>query len=701
MWKSKYICIALFLALGNLVHAQRFEKGFEMLEKGNYAEAEAFFRPLVALYPTNKTAKLCLGRAVGLGGNPAAAVRIFEELKAQHPNDLEVLLNHAEAYLWDKRYAEAKPLYKRLVHLAPNSFPALLGYANTLSNLKEYAEALQYMNKALSITPNNPNGLLSKKYLILAYAFECKQQQQYNEALRLLDQNLRFLPNDRETLLDKAAVHLELNNLHQAKAIYQQVAVNKKDSVVVNNALALVAHRAHQNGKALRIMQQNKRLVLWLSDDSVLVDQTNERYIQALMWNGHYREAQQAINQLRPSYCSYALVASLAMYRSDYPTSIAYYNQLLALDSASFDGNLGKANALFASNQTKEAYQTIDRTLVFFPNQVDATKTLRKIDQLFTPSVEQNALYSMDNGDDWAVAAITSVRVPLSTQWAVQTRYQYRDARNSTTQQQATTHDLTLGAAYQITPQLALKANAGITRTSSYSQMLADAAVSYNALKRQYLELGYKRDVQNFNAALIEREIAANHFYLNHNISTLQGLGWFTQYDYAFQSDQNTRNLLFTSFYANVLKYPALKTGVNYQYITFKQQLPEVYFSPAQFHAVEVFVNVQDSEKPVPPKRVYYDANLATGLQFIEQEKSQFTYRMQCQLGYIFSNRLQADLYGLHSNIASVTPSANGFIYTEFGVHLKWFLTSKPVFRKKTHQPNSKKNVPIPFNTTD
>ncbi len=159
--------------------------------------------------------------------------------------------------------------------------------------------------------------------------------------------------------------------------------------------------------------------------------------------------------------------------------------------------------------------------------------------------------------------------------------------------------------------------------------------------------------MQNFNTDLIGKQIAANNYYFNYNIGSNFKLGWFTQYFYTTQSDNNTRNLLFTSLYYSFLSKPILKAGFNYQYISFKNQLPTVYFSPSEFNAYEVFVELLKDEKITETHSWFYNLNAATGFQYIEKLDKQATYRVQAKLGYKFSNRLLVNIYGLKSNIAS------------------------------------------------
>ena len=171
-----------------------------------------------------------------------------------------------------------------------------------------------------------------------------------------------------------------------------------------------------------------------------------------------------------------------------------------------------------------------------------------------------------------------------------------------------------------------------------------------------------------------------NNVYANYNLSTNFKLGWFTQYFYTWQSDDNARNLVFTSLYYNLFNKPALKVGLNYQYITFKNQVPDIYFSPEAFNAFEVFANVIKNEATTKPKSWFYELTAATGFQYIDDDKGQMTYRIQGNLGYKFTERAMLNIYGTQSNIASAT--AAGFNYSEIGLRFKWYFLDKPLFRK-------------------
>ncbi len=665
------------------------KEGFTYLETGKYQQAENFFKTVLKEYPNNKTARLCYGRAVGLNGNSVEAKKIFSSLVQDFPNDFEVKLNYGESLLWNNEFNLAKAYYQKLVIENAKSFPALLGFANTLSNLKEYEKALVYVNKALDVSPGNPNALTSKKYIYLGYAYQKQQSQQYTEAEKLLQKCLSLFANDKDALLNLANLYLIMNELDKAKATYDTLlesSKNTEDKVIVLNGWSLVSHLKGKEKEALKTSQ--------LAFDSLndatgasVTQQTTERYIQALIWNKKYSKATGLIDELMKKQPNenwvLALRATLNVYKSNFKKSLADYNQILANDSTSFDGNLGKANVLKALGKYDEAFTSAANTLKFYNNQKDATNFIKQLQMKFTPFYEGKASYTFDNGDNEAFSVQNSVEFPLSTRLKLLGNYNYRTTNNTVTNNKATSNDFSAGLEYQLLPTVTFKGTVGITsakaETNDFTQLLTDLSLNIKPFKLQTLDIGYKREIQSFNAALLDREIVQNNLYANYNVSTNFNLGWFTQYFYTAQNDDNSRHLLFTSLYYNILSKPSLKVGVNYQYITFEKQVPSIYFSPEKFNAGEVFLNLIKDEAVTKPTEWFYELTAATGLQYIEDQERQSTYRFQGKLGYKFSDRCLVNVFGTRSNIASAT--AAGFTFTEVGVRVKWWFGGKNVLK--------------------
>ena len=659
-------------------------KGFGLLEKGNFQVAEEFFEAYLKSDPNNKTAQLCYARAVGLSGEPKKATDLFAQLLKEYPNDFEILINYNESFLWAEEYDKARPLYAELVKENPNQFGAVLGYANTLSNLKEYRAALEMVENALLLKPGNTSALTSRKYMNLGYANTFVNNQNYTQGEELLNKIFIDFPEDKDALLNLANLYLITKQVDSAKVMYQRYATSPKDSITALNGIALAEHIGEQDKEALKTAERAKIKVSKITDTE-LKERTYDRYIQALIWNRKFKQAKQQIDSLenlKPiASWVFGLKATLGLYTGDVKSSLESYDAILKMDSTSFDGNLGKANALFAADRILPAYKMAYRTLDFYENQKDALGFIEKLNLMHTPSIEEHAAYTFDNGNNAAFYTNTTVEVPFSTKFRTTLSYFYRTTENSVTNNKANSHVVLAGLQYKLFPKTILKTVIGFNNSrfmdDAYTQPVLDARLMLEPLKLQNLTLGYQREVQNFNAELIEREIIQHHYGLNYNMGTNINLGWYTQLMHTQQSDSNTRNLLFTSLYYTLLQKPALKMGVNYQYITFKNQVPTIYFSPEEYQAVEIFADFRGefSEKTT------YMISAATGFQKVEEDQNTTIFRAEAAVQHQFSKRYSANLYGKYSNIASAT--AAGFEFTEVGFKLKWLFLDKPIYYTK------------------
>jgi tetratricopeptide (TPR) repeat protein len=691
--RLKYFSSWLFFFISLNIISQEMKEGFNYLETGKYKKAEFFFKEVLKMYPKNKTARLCYGRAVGLLGESGKAIQLFTSLLQDYPSDFEVKLNYAESLLWNTNFLKAKKYYEKLIKENSTSFSALLGYANTLSNLKEFTNALIYVDKALTVLPRNQNALVSKKYIRLGLANEKVSNQKYDVAERILKENFTSFKDDKETLLNLANLYLITKQIDKAIKIYEVIGENPENKLTSLNEISLAHHLNGDNKTALSFSKK-----AFESLDNITLEKvknkTIERYIQALIWNKKYALAELAISKLlnknkNPENWMLALNATLNIYKSNFKKSLDDYNLILKKDSASFEGNLGKANTLKASGDYNNAYKSAENTLTYHENQRDAMNFIKELDLSFTPFVETKVSYSYDNGNNEANVYNVNSEIPFSTKFKILANYQYRITSNNVTNLQAVSNNLLLGASYQFSNNLTLKGSLGVvssdSETKKYNQLLSDISIHMKPFKLQNLELGYKRDIQNFNAELLDREIVQNNLILNYSVNTNFNLGWFTQYYYTFQSDENTRNLLFTSLYYQLLEKPSLKVGINYQNISFKNQVPTIYFSPNKFNALELFIDLVKDESAAKNKELFYGLTAAAGFQFIEGGDKQSTYRVQAKLGYKFSDRSLINIYGLQSNIASAVASANAtsFTFTEFGLRFKWILFRDPIFKNR------------------
>jgi len=690
----KRILFLFLISISIKTFSQEMQAGFTYLEQGKYIKAKLFFENILKTYPQNRTARLCYGRAIGLTGNSNKAVSIFTLLKSEYPNDFEIKLNYAESLLWHKEYTKAELFYKQLVAEKKLNFPAVLGYANTLSNLKNYKKALKYVNKALQIQNKNKNALVSRKYIRLGYANIFSQNKEFEKALQLLDKNLIDFPNDKDTLLNKANLYLTSNNSKKAAKVYIALSTNPKDSIIGLNGLALVAHKEFKNKKALELATAAKKKVENYKNDQKLFLATQERYVQALLWNEKFTAAKKNLKSLEVNYSKnpqiWSLQATQGMYTSDFKTSLRKYTSILNLQKKSFDGNLGIANAYRAVGKDFLAYEYAFKTLQFYPKQPDAEKLIATLKKIHTPWAQHKMAFTFDNGNNEAFTTSLFTEVPFSTKLKTNLEYTYRKTENTITRDEASTNELALHFLYKFNQKISVISKGGLSKsdaiTNDYIQWTSELKLKTKPFRRHNLDIGYQRMLQNFNADLIDREIVMNNYSLNYNLSTLFNFGWYTQIIYTSQTDSNTRNLLFTSIYYSFLKRPTIKAGINYQYISFKNQVPTIYFSPNSFNAIEIFTDLISNHN----KKWFYAGTIATGYQYIEENAASTTFRTDIKLGYQITNRFSGTLYSKYSNIASAT--AAGFRFTEFGLLLKWYFLKQPIFNKKIMSLKIKQN---------
>ncbi|MFT5077502.1 MAG: tetratricopeptide (TPR) repeat protein [Planctomycetota bacterium] len=658
--------------LGLTAQAQQMGNGFAYLEEGKWNEAALFFKNVLEDYPDNKTANICYARAVGLKGNPEMAASIFESLLEEYPEDFEIELNLAESLLWKKKYVEAEIFYLQLVAKDVTSFPALLGLANTYSNLKKYELALDFVTRALQEDPENFGAKTSRKYIKLGMASQFKKNNKQEAAIILLSENCIDFPGDTETLSVLGELYMSQKEFDKANEAYGSI----KDSVVLYRGLSLVAHKLFKDNNALLYAESG--VAFSVKNDSVQFLSASERLVQALIWKGKYKQARNKIDSLKQRYPKnktvLSLEATVSMYTAKFAKSIAQYEMILSIDSTSFDGNLGIANAYRAKGEITIALFYADKTLQFYPDQKDAITLIETIKYEMLPEVKVRGAVTVDNGDNEAWSYGASLHIPISERLKTFFSYGYRTTTNSTINTMANSTEFTAGAVYRVVNNVRVHSSLSVIKANAnseeYSNMNGSLKLAARPLPNQFLSVGYHRELQDFNASLIEEKIFMNNFNLSHNISSNFGLGWYTSYTYTTQTDANERNLLFTSLYYKLSKRPAIKGGVNYQYMGFANQVPQLYFSPSKYQSLEVFAEANGKLGAVT-----YMINSAIGRQFVENDAASSLFRIEARTGMTLAKNLNGFLYGKYSNIASAT--ASGFSFSEVGFQISWKIGKK------------------------
>ncbi|WP_299133497.1 hypothetical protein [uncultured Tenacibaculum sp.] len=483
------LLLIIFLINHKGIGQSSMDRGFNYLEKGNFKDAEIFFKSYLKEYPANKTAKLCYGRAVGLNGDPVKAKLIFNELLTIEPENLEFNINAAECLLWNKEYDIALKKYLNLSKKYQSNPIIQLGLANTYSNLKKFSKAIYHYNKGINLDPK-----ILGIYIGLAYT------------------------------------HL-------------------------------------------------------------------------------------------------------------------------------------------ANNQNKAALKTIDKALLLDKSNTQLLNLKKTIRKKYTPKIHQKLSITSDSGDNQSINSNTEVIYPLSTKLSIGGYYNYRVSTfllNNDTSKQTS---IGLKTSYNLTNKIQLEGEIGslkVKGAANYNDVTYKIGLKTRLAYNQNFNIYYQKEYHNFNVQLINSKISQNHLFANYHILTKYDIGLFTQYYYTKQSDENSRNLLFTSLYYLINKKTPIKVGLNSVIMGFDKERANVYFSPEKYYVFEAFI---DFSLFPSSKKWITKGNAAYGYQLINEDPKQQSFRAELYIGYKPSEKIIAQLYGKYSNQA--VGNASGFEFNDIGIELK------------------------------
>ncbi|MFN8357538.1 MAG: hypothetical protein U0Y10_23975 [Spirosomataceae bacterium] len=676
----KKVLVFAALLLTNFAQAQEALKvGFQLLESGKFAEGAAFFKNYLGTQDsTNRTALLCYGRGTGLSGHVKEAQAVFTSLLKRYPNDFEISLNAAEALMWGQEYPAAKAYYEHLLTIQPRDFAATLGYANALASLFEYEKALQYTNLALEIQPHNANAAVSRKYARLGLANQLAQKQAYSQALPLLEAILSENPQDEESLFAKAQLLIQMEQLAEADKVYQLLSQSARRQTDLYLGLSYLSFL--QKNKSAAIEYANKAIETAKSSPENTLKAKLGR-ITALGWNEQFKQAFAELDELERQFPNNNEIllkrAGLSVWNKSFGASVALFKQSLKQVPNSFDGNLGCADALFAQELDEEAKIFALRTLRYYPHQKDAEAFLERLSLRHAPSLTTHNFMSSDKGGNVSRNYQLNLGIDLLMPLRLTLGYKRREINNDLEKNAAQTQTLSAGLRWRVHPAVLLTGSvsrASLQKDSlSTPFMLYDVAGELKIGKYQSLELRYRTDVQNFTAGLVGNQLSFKDYIATYNLASPFKVGVYSQYYYTQNSDGNVRNLLFASLYYDVLASPVLKFGVNYQRMTFEKRMSRIYFSPFLFRGYEVFGAFENLN--VPKQKWLYQLSGAVGLQRIEDESAQSTYRFSAMVGYRPFAALEVMAYTSYSN--SATSSVVGYSYSETGLKAKWIVLKK------------------------
>ncbi len=392
----------LILLLGNFVVGQSgMQEGFSYLENGQNKEAVLFFKNyLSTVDSTDRTARLCLGRAYGLSGNLTEAEQIFESLDAEYPHDKEILVNIAELEMWSKNYEKAQHYYRDLYSQDSTDLAICLGYSNALSLSGHHSAAAFLIQKTLDQNPQNEGCLTSYKHINLAYADLLLKKQSLDSAHLVADRNLYYLPSDQQTNLLLMSIAGAKKDYPDALQYAENIEPIEDLPLSYYTTKSYLEFMNHQKKKALATALRASHI--FNSDSPEYLD-AQIGLSSAYGWNKKYKMASLILDSLSHKYPESLKIrsqrAAIDLWKGRYNDSYNRYLSLLRQDSSSASLYIGIAETEISLEKYKMAEQHLNKAILLNPFDPGANILRRKLKNLESLKTDLVYLNSRDLGE--------------------------------------------------------------------------------------------------------------------------------------------------------------------------------------------------------------------------------------------------------------------------------------------------------------
>ena len=664
--------LSCFLILiSQLASAQTdMTSGYEMLDNGNLDEAVVFFSRVVEQQPDNKTANICLGRAIGLSGNPVKALAIFAEADKIYPNDYELGLNIAEAYLWNELPRESLKVYQNLLEQDGTNYTANLGMANCYYELEDYEQALRYIDKAIMIDPKNLGTYNSKKYILLALAAGKTKQFNFQSAIDQLNLILEFKPLDGLAIINKGINFINLEDYSEAENNFQELIDNSIELVESNILMSHLSMLKHKEKDAVYYAEQ--AILAANTEDQSKQLRAGIQKVNALGASKNFKKAFVFLEGLSERYGEKSSIvmarARLNVWDREAVTGLQLYQDL---SEENFDSYMGKAEAYLALNRNQEALEALDSAILLNPNSLDAIRLKAEILAKNKLSIEVGGNRSSDDGLNMASEYYSRVNIPYAYKHQFHLHAGTRSTSNETTEVSANQVQVFAGDRIQINHLWNLNTSIGLISHENEIggrslTSIVNGDLRFQCFKHQTVNVAFNRSSLKYSSDLIKSGLIANKFTLGYQYIAAKRPGLVVQFNRANFNDGNTNFSVFGSLFYEFMSFPLIKMGVNATHLSFSDQQPAFYFSPSVYRMGEVFL--QGGNNYDLKAKFTYSVLLAIGKQQIDNKVFETIQRVDIQLGYRFKSKVSLNVNYFTNSAA--TSNLKAYSYQRFGLKL-------------------------------
>jgi len=597
------------------------------------------------------------------------ALEYIQQIDIDFPNDVEVQLNLAEAYLWNDQAQSAILVYDKILSKDQENFTANLGKANALANLKQYDAALICINKALSIDPENKMAQTSKRFVQYGVADKRKTETKYQEAIKVLDDILSRKENDEQALINKGICYLSMKDNNAAEKIFQNMYDNNLSKFEASILLSHINTIKHKNKNSQYYASQAIRLA---EGDSVKQYRSQLQLINVLGASKEFEKAHAQIDEMESSYGQKSEIelarARLHVWNNDLSKAEEIYN---STDSTSYLFHMGQVEFFRSKGLNSKAKNSVHKALEVIPNQPDALSVLKEINLGQSIHLEMFANHSYDAGMNEADEIGLELDLPVGDKHEIQFNGKRRSTLQNFLMDDANQIVVEVGDRFKPTKNLEVFALYGIIQAKSDNETdvnnsLLDFGINYQLAKFYNLGIRYHKDALNYSSDLMQSGITQSQMIGSFLYSKHKWPSLFLQFENNSLSDSNNSHVLFASLFYQIKAFPLIKTGINYNSISYDFSKPVLYFSPEEYSTNEVFIHF-GNDYDVKSKLVYH-FEYTYGRQKIEADPWVNINRFSADLGYRFSDRFKLTSQYLYSSAANTTNK--GFSFNRFQLKL-------------------------------
>jgi tetratricopeptide (TPR) repeat protein len=532
----------------------------------------------------------------------------------------------------------------------------LIAILLTLASAKELCAQTNIEKKILTA---------EKKEQFVQKALALRKDENYSGAILQLDSILSYNNNDAPILLFKGDLMLQSKRYAEAAATYKKILPLNYEHTIVQINLSYALFMNHKPGKALEFAQQaweqNK------TNTSAIVNHFN-----ALLWNINTTKAAAFLQQQQSLLtAAQVLVLRARLYTTsgDYTNGLKYYDSLVSSYPDKYYVQ-EYAEVLLGKKEISQSEQTMKTSEKLFS--VNEYKVYRQ---------KLNAAKLQNTGTEFVYFkdVAKNIRIENIAWW------QQRDGRTYRFRVSAGFASLTSAQHEKTNAQFAHvtvterwnKAWTGQTDlhlqliqpfgSKGFKGITGKQTVQYQPNDRRMIGLSLSREILNFTASLLQKNIGSNNIgYVTHLMMSGK-TGFYSQGSWGLLSDKNQNQQFFGSIYHLFRTEPTLKAGLNFSAVHYMDSSIKTYFSPNKYLSSEVFA---DYSTPLPNlSKFYLQLQGGAGLQKIENQQWDPAFRFQTELGLRLKH-LETALKYQTSNVA--TSSGAGYKFNWFTFRLAW-----------------------------